>query len=91
MSEAINVFIGYDAREVTAFHVLSHSIHEVTDKPVSVTPIKLSQLASHFRREWDPKQSTSDDCVNTVRQQTIKCIICQVTWFAPPGSAHAGR
>ena len=54
----IRVFIGFDPRETIAFHVLSHSIHARASKPVSVTPIILSQLKDVFTRERDPLQST---------------------------------
>lgn len=54
----INVFIGYDPKEVGAFSVLSHSIHEHASQPVSITPIMLSQLKSIYKRERNPLQST---------------------------------
>ena len=54
----IRVFIGFDPREAVAFHVLGHSIHRHATEPVSITPLMLSQLASSFSRERDPKQST---------------------------------
>jgi lipopolysaccharide biosynthesis glycosyltransferase len=52
------VFIGYDAREAVAFSVLSHSIHARSSEPVSITPLKLSELGGVFRRERNPLQST---------------------------------
>lgn len=54
----IRVFIGFDPREAVAFHVLSHSIHRHASAPVSIAPLMLTQLASSFTRERDPKQST---------------------------------
>lgn len=54
----IKVFIGYDPKEVAAFNVLSHSIHEHASLPVSITPIMLSQLKSIYKRERNPLQST---------------------------------
>lgn len=52
------VFIGYDAREEVAFHVLQRTIHQHSSIPVSVTPIALSQLGGIFKREINPLQST---------------------------------
>jgi hypothetical protein len=54
----IRVFIGYDTREAIAFDVLSHSIHARASRPVSITPVRLSQLAGVFEREVNPLQST---------------------------------
>jgi len=54
----IRIFIGYDSRESVAMHVLSHSIHKRASKPVSITPIMLSQLQGIFAREKHPLQST---------------------------------
>jgi hypothetical protein len=54
----IRVFIGYDPREAIAFSVLAHSIHERASEPVSVTPLKLSELKGTFTRERHPLQST---------------------------------
>ncbi|MEQ8733655.1 MAG: hypothetical protein RIC29_01925 [Rhodospirillaceae bacterium] len=54
----IRVFIGYDAREAIAFHVLSHSIHSRSSVPVNISPLMLSQLHDVFHREPHPLQST---------------------------------
>jgi hypothetical protein len=54
----IRVFIGFDPRETTAFHVLSHSIHHRASKPVSIAPLALSQLGGLMTRERHPLQST---------------------------------
>ena len=54
----IRVFIGYDPREAVSFSVLAHSIHERASEPVSVTPLKLSELKGVFTRERHPLQST---------------------------------
>lgn len=40
----IRVFIGYDPNETIAYHVLAHSILRHASVPVSITPLKLSQL-----------------------------------------------
>ncbi|WP_207460999.1 hypothetical protein [Azospirillum sp. SYSU D00513] len=54
----IRVFIGYDPCETVAFHVFSHSIQTRASRPVSITPLALTQLGGLFQRERDPKQST---------------------------------
>ena len=54
----VRVFIGYDTREAVAFSVLSHSIHARASSPVSITPVRLSELAGVFAREVNPLQST---------------------------------
>jgi hypothetical protein len=56
--EPLRIFIGFDARETAAFHVLAHSIHARATRPVAVTPIVLDQLAPEFQRLRDPLQST---------------------------------
>lgn len=54
----IRVFIGYDPREAVAFGVLSHSIHARASLPVSIAPLRLSQLDGLMWRERNPLQST---------------------------------
>lgn len=54
----IKVFIGYDPREAVAFSVLSHSIYVRASRPVSITPLMLSQLGDILTRERHPLQST---------------------------------
>ena len=54
----IRVFIGYDDREAAAFGVLSHSIHARSTEPVSITPLRLSELGGIYKRPRDPLQST---------------------------------
>lgn len=54
----IRVFIGFDPREAVACNVLTHSIHDRASAPVSVAPIRLSQLGAVFTRARHPLQST---------------------------------
>jgi hypothetical protein len=54
----INVFIGYDPREAIAFSVLAFSIHARATGPVSIAPLKLSQLKGTLTRGRHPLQST---------------------------------
>jgi len=54
----IRVFIGYDDREVVAFHALVESILAHTTAPVAVMPLRLSLLGRLFRRPRSPLQST---------------------------------
>lgn len=57
-NRVIPVYIGFDTREVVAFSVLSHSIQRHASRPVSITPIALSQLEGIFGRDKHPLQST---------------------------------
>ncbi|MGZ8209400.1 MAG: glycosyltransferase [Burkholderiales bacterium] len=54
----IRVFIGFDPREAIAYNVLAFSVHRHASRPVSVTPIMLSQLGGILTRERHPLQST---------------------------------
>lgn len=55
----IPVFIGYDTREVVAWHVLAHSILRRSSEPVSITPVGMSTLPhSVWWREKGPLDST---------------------------------
>lgn len=54
----IRIFIGYDRREIVAYHTLAHSIIEHASVPVSITPLCLDHLAGIFARTRDPIQST---------------------------------
>lgn len=52
------VFIGFDTKEVVAYHVLCQSILERASIPVAFTPIALDNLGGVFTRERNPLQST---------------------------------
>jgi hypothetical protein len=52
------IFIGFDAREAIAFHVLAHSILTRASVPVSITPLVRSQLAVIHPRPRGPLDST---------------------------------
>lgn len=54
----INVFIGFDAREIVAFNVLSYSIQARASRPVTIAPVMLSQLKGVLTRARDQLQST---------------------------------
>jgi hypothetical protein len=56
--EPIQVYIGFDTREVVAYHVLVNSIIRHASGPVSFTPVALAHLGSVFSRSMDPKQAT---------------------------------
>jgi hypothetical protein len=59
MSEkSLRVFIGHDPHEIVAYNVLSHSINRRASRPVSITPLMLSQLGDLMWRERNPLQST---------------------------------
>lgn len=53
---ALRVFLGYDSREVAAYHVASHSIIARCKEPLAIYPVKLDQVP--LWRERHPMQST---------------------------------
>ena len=57
----IHLFIGYDAREPVAYHVLAHSILTRASVPVAITPLVQPTLRASgwYRREADPLESTA--------------------------------
>ena len=54
----IRVFIGFDTVEAVAYNVLAHSIQARASQPVSITPLKLTQLDGVMTRERHELQST---------------------------------
>jgi hypothetical protein len=54
----IRIFIGYDARETAAWHVLTHSILARSTVPVSFVPLALDNLGGLMWRERNALQST---------------------------------
>ena len=52
------VFIGFDSKEIVAYHVLCQSILEKSSIPVSFFPIALHNLGGIFTRERNALQST---------------------------------
>jgi len=58
MAEIARIFIGFDSKEVVAYHVLAQSIIEHASTPVAFSPIVLSHLQGLFTRERNALQST---------------------------------
>lgn len=54
----LQVFLGYDPRETVSWHVLAHSIYARASKPVSVSPINLSNLRGIYSRPANTGQTT---------------------------------
>jgi hypothetical protein len=56
----LNVYIGYDSKEVVAFYTLAHSIVRHCSVPVSIIPLKLPQLQGQglYTRQRGPTEST---------------------------------
>ncbi|MBO0664546.1 glycosyltransferase [Jiella sp. MQZ9-1] len=52
------VFIGFDTKEVIAYHVLAQSILENASMPVAFSPLVLTNLEGVFARERNNLQST---------------------------------
>jgi lipopolysaccharide biosynthesis glycosyltransferase len=58
MAEPVNIFIGFDTKEVVAYHVLCHSIIKHSSVPVRFTPVYLQHIANIFSRKRSELQST---------------------------------
>jgi lipopolysaccharide biosynthesis glycosyltransferase len=58
MIEPVNIFVGYDTKEIVAYHVLCHSIIKHSSVPVRFTPIYLHHIANVFSRKKSELQST---------------------------------
>ncbi len=58
LPNVLDVYIGYDRREIIAYHALAQSILEQSTRPVRLTPINLANLVGVFERESVPTQST---------------------------------
>ncbi|WP_310416949.1 glycosyltransferase [Mycoplana sp. BE70] len=56
--DLIRIFIGFDSKEIVAYHVLCQSIVEHSSAPVAFFPIVLNNLGGIFNRERNPLQST---------------------------------
>ena len=54
----LDVYIGYDRKEVVAYHALCQSILDRSSAPVRFTPISLANLKGVFDRERLAQQST---------------------------------
>ena len=52
------IYIGYDPKEVVAFHTLAHSIQRRSSIPVSIAPLMQSQLKTLYTRARGPTEST---------------------------------
>jgi len=58
MTEIMNVFVGYDSKEIVAFHTLCHSIIKHSSMSVRFTPIYLQNVKNIFWRSRSSLQST---------------------------------
>ena len=58
MTEPARIYIGFDSKEVVAYHVLCQSILEKSSIPVCFTPVALHQLKGDFTRARHNLQST---------------------------------
>lgn len=56
--EPLRIFIGFDARETVAYHVLVHSIQARASRPISITPVDLRHLGGVYTRPHG-QQSTA--------------------------------
>ncbi|NTF31477.1 glycosyltransferase [Rhizobium skierniewicense] len=58
MTDKARIFIGFDSKEVVAYHVFCQSIQEKSSIPVEFMPIALNNLEGVFTRERNQLQST---------------------------------
>lgn len=56
--DVVRIFVGFDSKEIVAYHVLCQSILERSSMPVVFSPIVLGNLRGIFERERNPLQST---------------------------------
>lgn len=56
--QMLRIFIGYDRREIVAFHTLVESILATASVPVAIVPLSLALLRARFDRPRHPLQST---------------------------------
>lgn len=58
--EPLRIFIGWDAREIEAYHVFAHSLIRHASVPIAITPLVQSQLRRRgiYARPADTKAST---------------------------------
>jgi len=55
--KVLNIYIGFDEAETTAYHTLCHSIIENASGPIRVSPICSKHFTKFFDRPRDDKQS----------------------------------
>jgi hypothetical protein len=58
MTATLDVYIGFDSKEVAAYHVLCQSILERSSIPVRFMPLNLNNMKGTFNRERNTLQST---------------------------------
>lgn len=58
MISPLTVYIGYDAKEVVAFHVLAESIIRRTYRPMNIVPLRRQHFEQAYWRPRMPNEST---------------------------------
>jgi hypothetical protein len=54
----LQIYIGYDPKEVVAYHTLAHSIQRRSSIPLTIAPLMQSQLRNVYTRPRGPTEST---------------------------------
>ena len=54
----LQIYIGFDPKEVVAYHTLAHSIQRRSSIPVTIAPLMRSQLGQLYTRARGPTEST---------------------------------
>ena len=57
MQDILNIYIGYDEVEISAYHTLSQSIIKYASGPVRITPVCSRHFSNFYKRPKDAKQS----------------------------------
>lgn len=58
MDEPFRIFIGYDSKEIVAYHVLASSILRRSSIPVAIVPLSRQALARVYTRPRQPNEAT---------------------------------
>lgn len=69
--DKLKIFIGYDSKEPAAYHTCVQSILDNTSEPLSITPLKLSQLSMYKR----------DDVKSTVEFSLTRFLVPYLSWY----------
>jgi hypothetical protein len=56
--QPLRIFIGYDPKEIVAYHVLAQSLLERATVPITIQPLARTHLAKEFTRPRGEKEST---------------------------------
>jgi hypothetical protein len=73
VDEIINVFIGYDTREIISYHVCVQSIIKNSTNPITITPLSLSNLKDYSELHPDGTTNAIESVNMRLRKITKNC------------------